>query len=134
VICGQVNSLSPFAIAERVYAFSGFFQPVDNLPTLNVVKAGSAVPVKFSLGGDGGLSIFDTGYPKSQIIACDSTDPVAGIEEVMVAGSSSLAYDPNTNQYTYVWKTEKTWANTCRQLVLKLNDGSYHRANFKFSK
>jgi len=34
------------------FDFSGFFQPVDNLPTFNVVKAGQAVPVKFSLGGD----------------------------------------------------------------------------------
>jgi hypothetical protein len=36
------------------YNFSGFFQPVDNLPTLNIAKAGSAIPVKFSLGGDQG--------------------------------------------------------------------------------
>ena len=46
-----------------IFNWSGFFQPVDNLPTLNVVKAGSAVPVKFGLGGDKGLSIFAPGYP-----------------------------------------------------------------------
>jgi Domain of unknown function (DUF4082) len=40
------------------YNFSGFFQPVNNMPTLNVAKAGSAIPVKFSLGGDQGLDIF----------------------------------------------------------------------------
>jgi len=134
IVCGQVSSLSPFAVAETIYNFSGFFQPVDNLPTLNVVKAGSAVPVKFSLGGDQDLDIFDTGYPKSQVIACDSTAPVAGIEEMIATGSTSLSYDPDTNQYSYVWKTDKAWANTCRQLVMKLNDGTYHRANFKFSK
>jgi hypothetical protein len=35
-------------------------------------------------------------------------------------------------QYTYVWKTDKSWLNTCRTLVVKLNDGTFHRANFKF--
>jgi hypothetical protein len=41
--------------------------------------------------------------------------------------------DASTDQYTYVWKTEKAWANTCRQLVVKLKDGTFHRANFKFN-
>lgn len=114
------------------YAFTGFFQPVDNLPFVNSVKAGQAIPVKFSLGGNQGLNIFEPGYPKSQQIACDSTAPVDGIEETVTAGSSSLSYDASTDTYTYVWKTEKPWANTCRQLVVKLNDGTFHRANFKF--
>lgn len=115
-----------------IYNFNGFFQPVDNLPTLNVVKAGQSIPVKFSLNGDQGLNIFAAGYPRSQIIECDSTTVVDGIEETVTAGSSSLSYDPSTDTYTYVWKTDKAWANTCRQLVVKLNDGTYHQANFKF--
>jgi len=114
------------------FNFSGFFQPVDNLPTLNAVKAGQAIPVKFSLNGDQGLDIFAAGYPKSQYIACDSTAALDGIEVTLTAGSSSLSYDPSTDTYTYVWKTDKAWANTCRQLVVKLNDGTYHQANFKF--
>ncbi|HWN99559.1 MAG TPA: ExeM/NucH family extracellular endonuclease [Blastocatellia bacterium] len=115
-----------------IYDFTGFFQPVDNLPTINLMKGGVSVPVKFSLGGNKGLNIFASGYPKSEQIACDSTAPVEGIEETVTAGSSSLSFDPTTNVYTYVWKTEKSWANTCRQLVLKLNDNTIHRANFKF--
>lgn len=114
------------------YAFTGFFSPVDNLPTVNLVNAGRAIPVKFSLGGDQGLDIFETGYPKSQQITCDSSAPVDGIEQTVTAGGSSLSYDALLDQYTYVWKTDKAWAGTCRQLVLKLDDGSVHRANFKF--
>jgi len=115
-----------------VYDFSGFFQPVNNPPTMNSMKAGAAVPVKFSLGGDQGLDIFVTGYPKSLSIECSSTELVDGIEETVTAGSSGLSYDPTTDQYTYVWKTAKTWASTCRQLVLRLADGTYQRANFEF--
>jgi hypothetical protein len=33
-----------------------------------------------------------------------------------------------------VWKTDKAWVGTCRVFVLGLNDGTLHRANFKFTK
>ncbi|WP_189074618.1 PxKF domain-containing protein [Deinococcus sedimenti] len=33
------------------YAFTGFFQTVDMSGVVNTVKAGSAVPIKFNLGG-----------------------------------------------------------------------------------
>jgi hypothetical protein len=117
-----------------IYGFNGFFQPVDNLPTLNSLKAGSAVPIKFSLGGNQGLSVLAAGNPRSEQVACDSSDPVDGIEQTVTAGNSSLSYDSSTNTYTYVWKTDKAWAGTCRVFVLGLNDGTDHSASFKFTK
>ena len=114
------------------YNFSGFFQPVENLPAFNQVKAGQAVPVKFSLNGDQGLDIFADGYPISQQIECDSSAPADNIEQTVTAGSSSLSYDPTTDTYTYTWKTDRAWSGTCRQLVVQLNDGSEHVANFMF--
>jgi hypothetical protein len=117
-----------------VYNFSGFFRPVDNLPTLNSVKAGSAVPVKFSLNGNQGLNIFASGSPASKVAACDAAAPVDAVEETLTAGNSSLQYDSSLDQYTYVWKTEKTWAGSCRQLVVKFNDGTTQAANFKLLK
>src|SRR6185295_6038373 len=62
-------------LPDPTYSFTGFFQPVDNLPTLNVASAGSAIPVKFSLGGNQGLNIFAAGYPASSPIDCDANDP-----------------------------------------------------------
>jgi hypothetical protein len=114
------------------YSFGGFKQPVDSLPTVNQMKAGGAVPVKFSLAGNQGLGIFADGYPKSQSIACNSTASVDGIEETVSAGGSSLSYDAASDTYSYIWKTDKAWAGTCRQLVLKLTDGASYRANFQF--
>jgi hypothetical protein len=127
----QTTVSCPYVV---VYDFSGFFQPVDNLPTVNSVKAGSAVPVKFSLAGYQGVGIFASGYPKSESISCNSTAALDGIEETVNAGSSSLAYDALADRYSYVWKTDKAWSNTCRQLVVKLSDGTIHRANFKLLK
>lgn len=115
-----------------VFTFDGFFSPVENPPVINVAKAGSAIPVKFSLGGDQGLQIFEAGYPGSLLTTCDSSAPLDAVEETATAGSSALSYDAATDTYTYVWKTKKPWAGTCRQLVVRLADGSVHRANFKF--
>ena len=144
---GQITSLySPdqFRVSDHdpvivgldliAYNFTGFFPPVANPPAFNSVKAGSGVPVRFSLGGDRGLNIFNPGFPQSQQIACDSSAVLEPVEETVNAGGSSLTYDPLTDQYVYTWKTEKKWANTCRQLVIKLNDGTTHRANFRFTR
>ena len=115
-----------------IYDWSGFFPPVDNLPTLNKAKAGSAIPVKFSLNGDRGLNIFAEGYPQSRQIICDSGAALNDVDETVSAGGSSLSYDASEDQYVYVWKTDNAWAGTCWQLVVMLNDGTTHLANFGF--
>ncbi|MGH2543134.1 MAG: alpha-amylase family glycosyl hydrolase [Ardenticatenaceae bacterium] len=129
------NGAAPVSVTYTVaYNFSGFFAPVDNLPTLNVVNSGRAIPVKFSLDGDQGLDIFEAGYPTSQQIACDYGEPIGIIEETVQAGSSSLSYDVSTDQYVYVWKTSRAWRDSCRQFTIILNDGSVHQANFRFTR
>ena len=115
-----------------VYNWAGFLEPIDNLPTVNSVKAGSAIPVTFSLGGNYGLNIFTSGYPKAQQVACGSSATTDEVEQTVTAGASGLAYDATSNTYSYTWKTDKKWAGTCRQLVLKLVDGSEHIALLQF--
>jgi hypothetical protein len=124
------NSATATFTVTVLYNFTGFFQPVDNLPTLNVVNAGKAIPVKFSLSGNKGLNIFAANSPSTVAINCDGSAPQIDINETVAAGGSSLSYSPDT--YNYVWKTDNSWAGTCRQLTVKLNDGTEHKANFKF--
>ena len=119
-------------VNPNVYNFTGFFQPIDNLPLENIVSAGQGVPVKFSLGGYQGLNILAAAYPTSTLIACDASAPGDVIEETVNAGDSSLSYDAVTDRYTYVWKTNKAWKGTCRMFVLKLSDGTVHFAKFRF--
>lgn len=109
----------------------GFAQPVSG-SVLNEMKAGAGVPVKFGLGGNLGLDIFAAGYPTSKRITCDTHAPIDPIEETVAISNSGLKYDATTSQYVYNWKTDKTWAGTCRQLVIKLKDGTEHPVNFKF--
>jgi hypothetical protein len=124
------NSAS--ASYQVVYPWSGFFQPVDNLPTLNRVKAGGAIPIKFSLGGNQGLSILAAGYPASKQVSCSTGEAADEIEQTVTAGSSSLSYDAASGTYTYVWKTDKSWTGQCRELTVRLLDGTDHIANFRF--
>lgn len=126
---GEATCTATVTVREN---FNGFFSPVNNLPVLNVVNAGRSIPVKFSLNGYKGLDIFAPGFPASGEIVCDASAPPIEVTETTTAGSSSLSYDAATDQYIYVWKTESSWAGTCRQLVIQLNDGCIHRANFKF--
>jgi hypothetical protein len=116
------------------YDFSGFFQPIDNLPTVNVAKAGSALPVKFRLGGDQGLDIFRAGYPRATTVSCATSAPTDVIETTVTAGGSSLKYDSTANQYSYVWTSSSNWAGTCVQFELGLNDGSTHTFLVQFKK
>ena len=118
--------------ASPTFAFTGFFAPIQNLPIVNQVKAGQGIPVKFSLGGDHGLDIFAAGYPASQPIACDGSAPVDDVDTTVSAGGSSLSYDAVSGVYTYVWKTEKSWAGTCHRLTVKLTDGTERSAHFRF--
>jgi len=133
----NVSNNSPVATCNYsvIYDWTGFFQPVDNNNALNVARAGSAVPVKFNLGGYQGLAIFIAGSPSSTKVTCPNTeqDP---IEETATlnAGGSSLTYDYTASQYIYVWKSDKSWAGTCRRLDVKFSDGTTHSAYFKWTK
>ena len=122
-----------------VYDWSGFFQPVDNKDAqgkwiYNSVKAGQGVPMKFSLSGDQGLNIFAAQFPKSVTVPCNSNATLDTVETTVTAGNSSLSYDGSIDQYNYVWKTDKSWAGTCRQFEMKLVDGTSHYAFFSFTK
>jgi hypothetical protein len=85
--------------------------------------------VKFSLGGNFGLSIFASGYPAVVKYSCTSA-PVDPVEETGSELTSSLKYADG--QYVYGWKTDKKFAGSCYQLQLKLVDGTVHVANFTF--
>jgi hypothetical protein len=120
------------ATVDVIWNFTGFFQPVDNPPVLNVLKAGRAVPVRFSLDGFQGLGISAPGHPRSEPVACDATQEDA-VEETVPALVSVLLYNPVSDRYTFVWKTSGAWVGTCRRLVIKLDDGTTHTADFRFT-
>lgn len=131
IVCGTTSSFSPFALATRTpYPFAGFFAPVDPIPDYNILKAGATVPMKFSLGGDRGLAILD-GSPGSAGVTCPISATFDWIETT-TNSTSGLQYSAAGSQYIYPWKSDRSWAGTCRRFILRLDDGTKHEALFQF--
>ena len=117
-------------IAIPKFVFTGFFPPVDNL-ALNDQKAGSTVPVKFTIDGATVANIFDAGFPQTQPIDCVSRGAVPAITPAAADGAWVIQ-DPVSGEYHYNWKTSKVFAGTCQRLTIGLNDGTRHSADFSF--
>jgi hypothetical protein len=123
----------PLSLAT-IYNFQGFFGSVKNPPAINVVNAGSQVSMLFSLSGNQGLNIFADGSPSSVEIDCNSGAPVGTPETALSGGGGNgLSYSGLNDRYTYRWRTQGDWAaGSCREFSMRLNDGSLHRALFRF--
>lgn len=128
------NQATSTATYMVTWPFGGFTGPVNGGSTVNATKAGGVVPVKFSLGGDRGLAILATGYPKSVKVNCATSAPIDSLEEYATVspGNNTLSYDAASGLYGYNWKTDKSWSNTCRDFIVRLSDGSEYRAKFQF--
>ena len=113
-----------------IYAFRGFLAPVDNLPIVNTAKAGSAVPLKFSLSGNQGLGILAAGSPTVTRYTCAAGAPSGDLGVLATFSNSGLQYDATSDTYNYVWKTSSTMVG-CYQVDVKLIDGTSHVANFQ---
>jgi hypothetical protein len=128
---GNYTAASKSVTLAVQYPWTGFFEPVDNGGVLNRAKAGTAIPVRFTLGGNRPVPILAPGSPEVSNVKCPSW-PSDDIEQTVTASSSSLSYEAATGQYVYTWKTANSWANKCRRLTLVLKDGTRHEAVFRF--
>jgi hypothetical protein len=127
-----------------LYGFAGFYQPIDNNGIFNKAKAGSSIPVKFSLDGPpqpgsntpglAGASSAFLEQPVTTVIACPTAASAFDLIEELAGSVSGLHYDPAADQWVYVWKTANNLAPSCRQLKVTLADGSVRTANFQFTK
>jgi hypothetical protein len=93
-------------------------------------KAGSAIPIEFSLAGFQGLDVLEDGYPASRQVVCATGAALGPLEPAESQGG--LKYDRRDDEYQWVWKTSKAWSNTCRELVIGLDDGTLHPVTFAF--
>jgi len=107
-----------------VYDFDGFFAPLVPQPNVATAKAGDDLPVKFSLNGYQGMEIF-AGQP-----AWKPGCPSASLDSSRALGT--LTYKASIDRYVYLWKTDPSWAGSCRELVVALADGTVRRANVRF--
>jgi hypothetical protein len=113
-------------------SFTGFYQPVDTGRTLNAVKSGSTLPLKFNvLAGSTQLTSTDIfkGLAVKEI-TCGATLPLDDIEQLSV-GTSNLRWDATAGQYIWNWKTPSGAAGKCYQVTIATTDGASINALFK---
>ena len=115
------------------YVFSGFGPPIRSLPTVNIVKAGSTVPVKYALADANGAPVTNLASFVSLVstpVACDA-DTFGDLTEGSDAEGPSDTIWFADGLFRFNWKTTTGWTG-CRVLALTLNDGSRHEAVFQF--
>jgi hypothetical protein len=106
----------------------GFYPPVDmrdsnnDNPVVNVVKAGSTVPIKFEVF-KGDKELTDTSSVKdlsATPIECGtgSTDRI----EVTATGGTALRYDADAGQFVSNWKTPRDKVGSCYKLTMTTKD------------
>jgi hypothetical protein len=136
-VCGDTGGFSPFAVGRPVAPASWPFTGFLNLSktAVNAEFAGAIVPIRFTVGGNRGLDILAAGSPASGQVACNVAAIPASLQPASaLVASQPLQYARVSGTYWYLWKTSTAWAGTCRQFVMKLDDGTVHRVTFKFSK
>jgi hypothetical protein len=137
LIATATDNAGNVAIANRSYAVlawtpRGFYAPVDMNGTVNTVKAGSTVPLKFEVFA-GATELTDTGIVvgiKVGKITMPASTPTDEIETT-ATGGTSLRYDATSGQFIYNWSTKGLTAGQCYQVTLTLQDGSTIIAYFK---
>ena len=127
------NSTTVGCSYRVTYRFEGFSAPIDNLPTINVAKAGQTIPVKWRLTNFQGAGIADPASFLSVTSVsgtCSSAAPFDAVE--VYSGNSGLRYLGN-GWWQFNWKTPTSYAGLCREMRLNLADGSARAAGFTFN-
>jgi len=126
------NTASKVVTYTVRYDFDGFRWPVKNAPTMNRWKAAIPVPIRFSLHGFRGARPEADGYPRST--RCGGGDVQTARARASRKKEPAFRYNRRKDEYVLLWKTEQKWNGSCREFVLRLDDGSVHTARFQFTK
>ena len=111
------------------YGLEGYRPPVAPGNTATIT-AGSALPMKFTLDNATGLDVLFAD-PRSREVDCSTGEPLGPWNAT--AATVGLTEFP-AGTYSYDWKTDKSWADTCRVFEITLDDGSFLQATVHFTK
>jgi len=109
------------------YDFGGFLWPLDGAERWT---AGRPLLVRFSLGADLGIDA---------VSAVEVARVECGAGEEPAAGKPARLWRPGVryrerpDRYVFLWRTERSWSGSCRQLLVRLDDDSVQRAELRFT-
>ena len=107
-----------------VAGISGKLSP---MPAVTGVKAGSTVAVGLDLGVKAGKNVVASGSPTSEQVGCGDPSQVVG-----PPGDGGRVNASNGGRVELTWKTAKTWAGTCRRLVVRFTPAGWNSAKAIF--
>ena len=116
------------ATIDVIWDFGGFTSP-STPGGVTTIKAGASHPVKFSLDGDQGMAVLG-GDLLLQRHACPTGGAIG--TPIVAARNEPFSYDPVTDSYKFVWKTQKGWAGWCATLSVPLADGQTYTLEVRF--
>jgi extracellular elastinolytic metalloproteinase len=120
----RFDGTESFALPAECTAatFGGFQPPVSNAPALNLVNAGSTVPLKFTVTGA------PAGFPiDSQQVDCTTLIPTGEAPQPIASALSRLDGRQHIN-----WRTQRSWEGTCRRVTLRVPAATDPVAYFRF--
>jgi len=118
------NSSTPDSCGYTVgYNFAGFSATVDRPNTMNVSKAGQAIPLKWRLTDALGRPITDLTSVAVQSVGMScGTYTGSDVLEEYAAGASGLQ-NLGDGYYQFNWKTPAGYAGTCKSIALTFGSG-----------
>lgn len=126
------NSANSSAAYRVVYGFNGFSGPVQNLPTLNVFKAGRSVPFRWRVLDAQGAPV--SNLTAAAFAATAISCPSASEYRISTyGGSNGQLQNLGNGYYQLDWSAPSSYRGTCKRLNLDLGDGEAHPAQFKFN-
>jgi hypothetical protein len=131
------NGSNPCTVVYVDYAMEGFYAPLSN-ETVNVVKPGQTVPVKWRLVDTHGAPVSDPasfeGLYSYQINCSTVSGKIIDVVEEEAAGGAGLQY-LGDGSWQFNWKTAKTYDGTCRTMFIAWNSTFISpQVDFKFVK
>lgn len=106
------------------FNFDGLFAPIDRPNTMNVSKAGQAIPLRWRLTDYFGAPVTNLSSVQVTVsgVSCTLGTSLDLVEEVP-AGSSGLQ-NLGDGYYQFNWKTPTSYAGSCKSLNLDLGEGT----------
>ena len=77
------------------------------------------------------MNVFAAGYPRSWAYFC-GFQTCGSRATPTPTSANSFSYDAASDTYSYVWKTDRSFAGTCRVFEVKFVEGSTGSAFFCF--
>jgi len=118
-----------YSVAAAGYQWLGWSWPYAS-DEANRAEAGRTIPLGFSVGGAGGRAVVAGLWVAP--VPCGGAATVSPSDPSARPADWQGPWSVSDGRTILLWRTSRSWAGSCRQVLLRLTDGSVHRLVFDF--